>query len=105
MGSFPQPESSEKRIGVAAQATTRRQLSQLLRVASAEHNVIGIENIDQAAHCIDDMFDPFFFAQPLQSPVSHMVLIGPSLVGEVTQFHGNHGPIYDQSRTETCSQA
>jgi hypothetical protein len=65
MGSFPQPKSSEKRIGVVTQSATRGQFSELLGIASAKHNVIGIENFDQALYCIGYMFGPFSFAQPL----------------------------------------
>ena len=65
MDCIPQPKSSEKRIGVVTQSATGGQLSELLGIASAKHNVIGIENFDQALYCVGNMFGPFSFAQAL----------------------------------------
>src|SRR5208282_2739066 len=95
-GTFPQANSSKKRVVVVAGATTRRELFQFLNVASAQHHFARFDGCNQTFHDIGHMMPPFFLAIFLQSPNPDVVFKGGLLVRQVPQFHRLDDTVHDK---------
>ena len=102
---LPESKPSAESIGVVSHAATRRDLFQLLNIASAQNHVIRFESGDHASHYVLDIASPLFLAVFFQSLESHVALIRSLLVREMTQFHWLHDAVHDKGRTEAGTQA
>src|SRR6266567_5496554 len=102
---FPEAKSANERIGFVASAATRGKLFQVVDVATAEHDILGLEGCDQARDHVRDILAPFLLAVPVQSATADIVLVGCFPVGKVAQLHGLDNAAHNHRRTETGSQA
>src|SRR6185437_8871416 len=101
---LPHEESAPEGIGVVALPASRRQLLQQSDVASAEHNIVGLERGGQPVNHVKNVLAPLFLAEPLESPLADIVLVRGLLVGEMTELHRLHDPVHDQRRAKPGSQ-
>src|SRR5262245_63928807 len=92
-------------MGVVTHAAPWRDLAEFFGVAPAQHHVVGVEGRDQASHPVFDMLLPSLPAEPLESPLAHIVLVGALSVWLVAQLHGRHDAVCDQSGAEPGAQA
>src|SRR5260370_17195340 len=84
---LPQPESSEKSIGVVAGAAVRRQLLQLLYVAPAKDHFLRFKCGDEIGYNVRDMASPAAYAHAVQPSLPDVVFIGVILVRQMAEFH------------------
>src|SRR5229473_4230017 len=84
---LPQPESSEKSIGVVAGAAVRRQLLQLLYVAPAKDHFLGFKCGDEIGYNVRDMASPAAYAHAVQPSLPDVVFIGVIFVRQMAEFH------------------
>src|SRR5205807_6372202 len=55
---------------------------------------------------LEDVLLPFVSAQPFQSSLAEIVLVGAALfVGKMSEFHGLENTVYDHGRAQTRSQS
>src|SRR5262245_44425874 len=101
----PQPEAAPERIGVVAGARMRRQRSEFLDVASANHGIVGLERGDEARHDVGNVTPPLLLAVAVQAGHADIVLIDALLVGQVTKLHGLHDAVDNHGRAESGSEA
>src|SRR6516225_9938607 len=102
---LPQPKTAAERVGVVACARMRRQRVEFPDVTAPNHRVVGLERGDEAGHDVGNVTAPFLLAVALQSGTAHIVLIGPLLVRQVTEFHGLHNPVHNQGGSKSRSEA
>src|ERR1700704_4072185 len=73
---LPQPESSEKCVGVVAEPGLRRQTLQPLGIAAADHDIVRLERRAEPGHDILDLPPPLLLPSLLQSPQPDIVFVG-----------------------------
>ena len=103
---FPEAEPSQDRLQVVAHAHAFRQRLEAFRLAPAEHHVVALQAVAQDLHDRVDVLRPLLLAEPLQAPVSGIVLVGLALlVGHVGQLHGGEHPFHHEGGAEAGAEA
>src|SRR5260370_19863723 len=101
---LPQPESSEKSIGVVAGEAVRRQLLQLLYVAPAKDHFLGFKCGDEIGYNVRDMASPAAYAHAVQPSLPDVVFIGVIFVRQMAEFHRLDDAIHDHPGPQTPAQ-
>jgi len=71
-------------VGVAARPTARRELLELLDIASSEHHIIRFQGGYQPRDYLSYEPPPLFLAVLLQAAFTDVVLVGPALIRKVS---------------------
>src|SRR5262249_50904233 len=94
---LPETKTSHKSVGVIAGSATGRQLFEILDIAAAEDDVIGLQGSDQLCNHLGDVLPPFLLTSLIQTTLADVVLKGALFVGKMRQLHrfddavDNHG--------------
>src|SRR5262249_7663297 len=102
---LPQPKPATEGVGIVAGARVRRQRIKFFDVASADHDVVGLERGKEACHNICHVTTPLLLSVAVQSGVTYIVLISALLVGQVTELHRLHDAVDDHGRSKPGSEA
>ncbi len=102
---LPESKPSAESVGIVSDSATRRNLFQLLDIASAQNHVVRFESGDHASYYVSDVASPLFLAVLFQSIESYIGLVRSLFVREMSEFHRLHDAIDDKGRTEPCAQA
>src|SRR5207253_2136218 len=102
---FPKAKSPNECVGVVDRAATRRQLFQLLDVASTEDDFVRFDRSNQALHDIGHITSPFLLAVLFQSSNPDVIFKGGLLIRQVAQLHWFDDAIDNQGGSKTGSQA
>src|SRR3974377_1254578 len=77
---LPQPKPATEGVCIVAGARVRRQRIKFFDVASADHDVVGLERGKEARHNVGNVTTPLLLPVALQSGLAHIVLIRAFLV-------------------------
>src|SRR5665213_3115502 len=96
-GAFPKPEAAGERVSVGATAGTRRKILELLDVAAAQDDILGLQGEFKKLRDLEDLAPPPLLAEPLETAPAEVVLVGLSLlIREMRQFQGLKDAVRDQ---------
>src|SRR5262249_22191291 len=100
------PESNPATEGVCIVTGTRvrRQRIKFFDVASANHDVVGLERGKEARHNICYVTTPLLLPVAVQSGVTYIVFISALFVGQVAKLHWLHDAVDDHGRSKPRSQ-
>src|SRR6476619_5800442 len=102
---FPEPNSAQKCVGVVAGPTAVRQLFLVLDPATTEHDVVGMNPLNEERDNLVHMLPPFFFAQPFARVDSNIVFKSSALfVLEVRNFSRFSNAVDDNCSSQPGSK-
>jgi hypothetical protein len=103
---LPQPEAALEGVAVGAAADFSRQFVDLVGVAAAEHDVIGLQRGEQALEHVIDLALPFFPAEALERGGADALLEGLAMaVRQMRQLHRLQHAVGDHRRTEAGAES
>ena len=97
---FPEFESSHESVSVVSYPATRRNLLQLLNIASTQYHIVRLESGDHASHHVFDIAPPLFLAVFFQSSETDIGLVRALFIRQMTKFHRLDDAIYNKGGTE-----
>jgi len=102
----PQPRPADERMGIVAETGAVWERSELLGVASTQHDAIGYKGGFQTSHDIIDRVAPLLLAESLKSATPDIVLKGSTfLLGQMCEFHLHNDVVCDERGAEPYSQS
>src|SRR6266581_1872128 len=103
---FPQAKAPDKRVLVVAQASIRRQLFEVLGIASSKHHVFDFESVLEPFDDVGYMAAPILFSEPLQTAKTNIVLVSlPMFIRKMRQFHRLQDSIDDHRGAQPGAEA
>src|SRR5215469_7298550 len=84
----PKPEAASECISVLALTAALGHFLELLHIATAENNIVGLESCGQAFNNIYDVFAPFVLPVLLQTSNTDVVFVRRLAIRKMTKLHG-----------------
>src|SRR5437588_7644126 len=103
---LPHAEAADEGVVVVAQPYIGGKVSQLFGIATAQHDIVGLNRLLQLGDRCKSILLPFLLAKPLKSAAAEIILVCAAFFKrKMSKFHGLQDTIDDHRRSEAGPKA